>query len=91
MFILMLRCGLRIGEVQMASGAGASDVTATIIGVVSAYGLPHCEVDVIYTSITVSCYRGTEQPPITLPRAHSTARPPTLSSSGCSPGSSGAR
>ena len=62
---LVLDLGLRIGEVQMASGAGASDVTATIIGVVSAYGLPHCEVDVIYTSITVSCYRGTEQPPIT--------------------------
>ncbi|GAA4611909.1 threonine/serine ThrE exporter family protein [Saccharopolyspora hordei] len=62
---LVLDLGLRIGEVQMASGAGASDVTATIIAVVTAYGLPHCEVDVIYTSITVSCYRGTEVPPIT--------------------------
>lgn len=62
---LVLDLGLRIGEVQMASGAGASDVTATIIGVTEAYGLPHCEVDVIYTSITVSCYRGTELPPIT--------------------------
>ena len=62
---LVMDLGLRIGEVQMASGAGASDVTATIIGVVSAYGLPHCEVDVIYTSITVSCYRGTESLPIT--------------------------
>ena len=62
---LVMDLGLRIGEVQMASGAGASDVTATIIGVVGAYGLPHCEVDVIYTSITVSCYRGTESVPIT--------------------------
>ncbi|GAA2337066.1 threonine/serine exporter family protein [Saccharopolyspora halophila] len=62
---LVLDLGLRIGEVQMASGAGASDVTATITGVVNAYGLPHCEVDVIYTSITVSCYRGTELPPVT--------------------------
>ncbi|MFR9728529.1 threonine/serine ThrE exporter family protein [Saccharopolyspora sp. MS10] len=62
---LVMDLGLRIGEVQMASGAGASDVTATIIGVVGAYGLPHCEVDVIYTSITVSCYRGTEEVPIT--------------------------
>lgn len=62
---LVMDLGLRIGEVQMASGAGASDVTATIIGVTSAYGLPHCEVDVIYTSITVSCYRGTESVPIT--------------------------
>ncbi|MEV6234908.1 threonine/serine exporter family protein [Saccharopolyspora shandongensis] len=62
---LVLDLGLRIGEVQMASGAGASDVTATIIAVVSAYGLPHTEVDVIYTSITVSTYRGTDLPPIT--------------------------
>ena len=62
---LVMDLGLRIGEVQMASGAGASDVTATIIGVTNAYGLPHCEVDVIYTSITVSCYRGTEVTPIT--------------------------
>lgn len=62
---LVMDLGLRIGEVQMASGAGASDVTATIIGVTNAYGLPHCEVDVIYTSITVSCYRGTEAMPIT--------------------------
>lgn len=61
----VLDLGLRIGEIQMASGAGASDVTATIIGVVNAYGLPHCEVDVIYTSITVSCYRGTDLAPIT--------------------------
>lgn len=62
---LVMELGLRVGEVQMASGAGASDVTATIIGVTSAYGLPHCEVDVIYTSITVSCYRGTESSPVT--------------------------
>lgn len=61
----VLDLGLRIGEIQMASGAGASDVTATIIGVVNAYGLPHCEVDVIYTSITVSCFRGTDLAPIT--------------------------
>lgn len=62
---LVLDLGLRIGEIQMASGAGAADVTATIIAVTNAYGLPHCEVDVIYTSITVSCYRGTESTPIT--------------------------
>lgn len=62
---LVLDLGLRIGEVQMASGAGASDVSATITGVTQAYGLPHCEVDVIYTSITVSCYRGTEALPVT--------------------------
>jgi uncharacterized membrane protein YjjP (DUF1212 family) len=57
---LVLSLALRIGEVQMASGAGASDVTATILGVTYAYGLS-CEVDVIFTSITVSCHRGSRE------------------------------
>ncbi|MDQ3406444.1 MAG: threonine/serine exporter family protein [Actinomycetota bacterium] len=61
----VLDLALRIGEVQMSSGAGASDVTATIIAVTAAYGLPHCEVDVIFTSITAACQRGTEEPPVT--------------------------
>lgn len=61
----VLELALRIGEVQMATGAGASDVTATILAVTDALGLPQCEVDVIYTSITVTCHRGTEAPPVT--------------------------
>ncbi|WP_253769144.1 threonine/serine exporter family protein [Goodfellowiella coeruleoviolacea] len=61
----VLDLALRVGEVQMSSGAGAADVTATIIAVTSAYGLPHCEVDVIYTSITVCCHRGTDLAPVT--------------------------
>jgi uncharacterized membrane protein YjjP (DUF1212 family) len=61
----VLDLALRIGEVQMASGAGASDVTATILALTSALGLPHCEVDVIFTSITVTCHRGTELAPVT--------------------------
>ncbi|MCR6481535.1 threonine/serine exporter family protein [Amycolatopsis sp. OK19-0408] len=61
----VLDLSLRLGEVQMASGAGASDVTATIIAIAGALGLPHCEVDVIFTSITVTCHRGSELSPIT--------------------------
>lgn len=61
----VLDLALRLGEVQMLSGAGASDVTATILAVTSAYGLPQCEVDVIFTSITVSCHRGSDVPPVT--------------------------
>jgi uncharacterized membrane protein YjjP (DUF1212 family) len=61
----VLDLSLRIGEVQMASGAGASDVTATIIAIAGALGLPHCEVDVIFTSITVTCHRGTDLAPVT--------------------------
>ncbi|WP_020669827.1 threonine/serine ThrE exporter family protein [Amycolatopsis nigrescens] len=60
----VLDLALRIGEVQMASGAGASDVTATIIALTGALGLPHCEVDVIFTSITVTCHRGTDMAPV---------------------------
>ncbi|MQA62567.1 MAG: threonine/serine exporter family protein [Actinophytocola sp.] len=70
----VLELSLRIGEVQMATGAGASDVTATIIAVTSALGLPHCEVDVIYTSITVTCHRGTELAPVTALRVVRTRR-----------------
>ncbi|MPY81020.1 MAG: threonine/serine exporter family protein [Actinophytocola sp.] len=64
----VLELSLRIGEVQMATGAGASDVTATILAVTSALGLPQCEVDVIYTSITVTCHRGTQMAPVTAVR-----------------------
>ena len=61
----VLDLALRIGEVQMSSGAGASDATATILAVTTAYGMPHCEVDVIFTSITVACHRGVDLPPVT--------------------------
>ncbi|WP_051773082.1 threonine/serine ThrE exporter family protein [Saccharothrix sp. NRRL B-16314] len=62
---LVLDLALRVGEAQMAGGAGADDVTTTILAVTNAYGLPHTEVDVIYTSITVACHRGTDAAPVT--------------------------
>ncbi|PRY46306.1 threonine/serine ThrE exporter family protein [Umezawaea tangerina] len=62
---LVLDLALRVGEAQLASGVGAADVTATIIDVTAAYGLPHTEVDVTFTAITVCCHRGTEAAPIT--------------------------
>ncbi|OQO92798.1 threonine/serine ThrE exporter family protein [Saccharomonospora piscinae] len=62
---LVLDLVTRIGEVQMANGAGASDVTATILALTRALGVPRCEVDVIFTSITVSCLRGSDLPPVT--------------------------
>jgi uncharacterized membrane protein YjjP (DUF1212 family) len=61
----VLDLAVRIGEVQMSVGAGASDATATILAVANAYGLPHCEVDVIFTSITVTCHRGVDAAPVT--------------------------
>ncbi|MFI9012198.1 threonine/serine exporter ThrE family protein [Actinosynnema sp. NPDC053489] len=62
---LVLDLALRVGEAQMAGGAGAADVTATVLAVATAYGLPHTEVDVTYTAITASCHRGTGAPPAT--------------------------
>lgn len=65
---LVLDLALRVGEVLMASGAGASDVTATVIAVTTACGLPHCEVDVIFTSISICCQRGSDLTPVTTHR-----------------------
>lgn len=65
---LVLDLALRIGELELSSGAGAADVTATILAVTNAYGLPQCEVDVIFTSITISCNRGVVAAPVTTAR-----------------------
>jgi uncharacterized membrane protein YjjP (DUF1212 family) len=61
----VLDLALRIGEIQLSSGAGGADVTATVLGVTYALGLPRCEVDVIYTSIVATCLRGSEYPSVT--------------------------
>ncbi|ATE52201.1 MULTISPECIES: threonine/serine ThrE exporter family protein [Actinosynnema] len=62
---LVLDLALRVGEVQLASGAGAADVAATVSAVAQAYGMPRVEVDVTFTAITVSCHRGTSAAPVT--------------------------
>ncbi|MEU4801064.1 threonine/serine exporter family protein [Actinosynnema sp. NPDC023587] len=62
---LVLDLALRVGEVQLAGGAGAADVSASVLAVADAYGLPRTEADVIFTSITISYHRGTEAAPVT--------------------------
>ena len=49
-----LELALRIGEALLGSGVGAGDVSATMLRVAAAYGLLSCQVDVTYTSLTVS-------------------------------------
>jgi uncharacterized membrane protein YjjP (DUF1212 family) len=49
-----LGLALRIGESMLALGASVADVTATVLRVTAAYGLTHCQVDVTFTSLTVS-------------------------------------
>ncbi|HET7327643.1 MAG TPA: threonine/serine exporter family protein [Nocardioidaceae bacterium] len=54
---LTIDLALRVGELVLASGAGAADTTATMLAVTSAAGLRNCEVDVTFTSLTIS-YQG---------------------------------
>lgn len=49
-----LELALRIGEAMLAVGVPAADVTATVLRVAAAYGMTSCQVDVTYTSLTVS-------------------------------------
>lgn len=64
----VLDLALRIGELQLACGAGAADVTATMLAVTNAYGLPTTDVDVTFTSITACCHRGNLAAPVTTTR-----------------------
>ncbi len=49
-----LELALRIGEAMVALGVAAADVTATVLRVAAAYGMDRCQVDVTFTSLTVS-------------------------------------
>src|SRR3712207_7501097 len=52
---------------MLAVGASAADVTATVLRVADAYGLSSCQVDVTFTSLTVS-YDRDGAVPLTLMR-----------------------
>ena len=54
---LSLDLCLRIGEVLLSSGAGAADVTATMQSVAHHLGLRHPEIDVTFTSLSMSYHR----------------------------------
>jgi uncharacterized membrane protein YjjP (DUF1212 family) len=56
---------LRIGEVVMSSGAGASDVAATMLAVTSACGLRGCTIAVNFTTLSVSYQSAPDAPPET--------------------------
>ncbi|WP_245784572.1 threonine/serine ThrE exporter family protein [Geodermatophilus amargosae] len=49
-----LGLALRIGASMLAVGAPSADVTATVLRVAAAYGLTSCQVDITFTSLTVS-------------------------------------
>ncbi|MDF8265012.1 threonine/serine exporter family protein [Luteipulveratus flavus] len=59
---------LRVGETMLATGASASDVTATVLRLTRAYDVRSLHVDVTYTSITISYHRGVMRDPLTVMR-----------------------
>lgn len=59
---------LRIGEVLLSSGAGAADVTATMASVAYHFGLRHPEIDVTFTSLSMSYQVTPEDPPVLMIR-----------------------
>src|SRR3712207_927184 len=68
-----LGLALRIGASMLAVGAGAADVTATVLRVAAGYGLTNCQVDITFTSITVS-YDREHAVPLTAMRTVRTSR-----------------
>ncbi|MEO8519227.1 MAG: threonine/serine exporter family protein, partial [Dermatophilaceae bacterium] len=59
---------MRVGETLLSTGASASDVTATVLRLIDAYGLGSVHVDVSFTSISVSYHRGPDADPMTVMR-----------------------
>jgi uncharacterized membrane protein YjjP (DUF1212 family) len=64
----VLDLALRIGEVQLATGAGAAVAHDTMLAIARSYGLPTCDVDIAFSTITMCCHRGNEAGPVTTMR-----------------------
>ncbi len=50
----ILDLALRVGEILLSSGAGAADVTATMLGITHHFGLRNADVDVTFTLLRMS-------------------------------------
>jgi len=59
---------MRIGDHFLASGMSANDVVVQMLRVIRAYGLTGVHVDLTYTSISVTHYRGPSKAPLTVTR-----------------------
>jgi uncharacterized membrane protein YjjP (DUF1212 family) len=55
---------LRVGEMLLSSGAGAADVTATMQAVAWRYGVRNPDVDVTFTSLSMSVQQDPEDPSV---------------------------
>ena len=57
-----LDLALRIGEVLLSSGAGAADVTATMLAVTEACGVRHVSADVTFVDLALHTSRAATSP-----------------------------
>ena len=64
----ILDLALRIGEILLSSGAGAADVTATMLGVTHHYGLRNADIDVTFTLLRMSYQDDPDEVPVLLTR-----------------------
>jgi uncharacterized membrane protein YjjP (DUF1212 family) len=64
----ILDLALRIGEILLSSGAGAADVTATMLGVTRHFDLRTAEVDVTFTLLRTSYQVDPDEMPVMLAR-----------------------
>lgn len=55
---------LRVGEMLLSSGAGAADVTATMLSLARTLGARQAEVDITFTSLTMTHQTDPEIPPL---------------------------
>jgi uncharacterized membrane protein YjjP (DUF1212 family) len=65
---LTLDLCLRIGEVLLSSGAGAADVAVTMEAVARHLGIRQPEIDVTFTSLSISAHEDPDEPPVVLMR-----------------------
>ena len=61
---LTIDLSLRVGEVLLSSGAGAADVSATMLSIARHAGLHNADVDITFTSLSMSFQGDPETPPI---------------------------
>ena len=64
----ILDLALRIGEILLSSGAGAADVTATMLGITHHFGLRNADIDVTFTLLRMSYQVDPDEMPVLLTR-----------------------
>src|SRR3954454_4482934 len=65
----ILALALRIGEILLSSGAGAADVTATMLGITPHLGLRNADIDVTFTLLRMSYQLDPDEMPVLLSRS----------------------